>query len=75
MGAWQLDDAKTMLQAWLEAEMRVTKGQSYRIGSKELTRADLSLVAERIDFWRREVARLEQGRKGLRTMRVVPRDL
>ncbi|WP_044736645.1 DUF6148 family protein [Geobacillus kaustophilus] len=76
MGAWTLQEAKQHLQAWMEAELAVSTGQRYRIGTRELTRADLSEIAKRIQFWSNEVIRLERGRVGgARVLRVVPRDL
>jgi uncharacterized small protein (DUF1192 family) len=74
--SWTLEQAKTHLQAFLEAEIAVATGQSYRIGSRSLTRANLSEIKERINFWKNEVERLESGRpKGIKQMRVVIRDL
>jgi hypothetical protein len=74
--AWTLDEAKLHLRAWLDAELAVSTGQRYKIGTRELTRADLREIAERIRFWSNEVTRLERGRGGgARVLRVVPRDL
>lgn len=76
MAAWDLDTAKNHLEAWLQAELAISTGQSYQIGTKRLTRADLREVREQIRFWRNEVAKLSSGRNGpRRVMRVVPRDL
>lgn len=76
MPSWTLEEAKNMLTGWLEAEAAVSTGQSYRIGTRQLQRANLKEIAERIRFWRAEVERLESGRRpGTRVMRVVPRDL
>jgi hypothetical protein len=73
---WTLEEAKTHLRSWLDAELAVSTGQRYRIGTRELTRANLSEIKERIRFWSNEVTRLEKGRKaGARVLRVVPRDL
>ena len=73
--SWTLQEARQNLMIWLEAEQTVATGQSYKIGSRSLTRASLSDIAERIRFWRSEVERLESGRKpGMRVMRAVPRD-
>ena len=73
---WTLDVAKTHLQAFLDAELAVATGQSYKIGSRSLTRADLSEIKERIKFWSNEVERLEAGRKkGISAYRAVIRDL
>lgn len=76
MPAWTLQDAQRHLDLWLEADAAVATGQSYKIGTRSLTRADVSEVAERIKFWRKEVSRLEGGRRGgARVLRAVPRDL
>jgi hypothetical protein len=74
--SWTLDDAKKHLAAWLEADLAVSTGQEYRIGGRSLTRADASVIAERISFWRIEVARLESGHaRGVRVIRTVPKDM
>ena len=76
MGSWSLETAKEHLQAFLDAELAVATGQSYKIGSRSLTRADLSEIKERIKYWANEVERLETGRKkGIRAYRAVIRDL
>lgn len=76
MPAWTLEQAKQHLQTWLEADAACATGQSYKIGTRSLTRANVSEIAERIRFWRREVEKLSNKRKGsARVMRVVPRDL
>lgn len=73
---WTAAEARIKLFEWLDAESAVAGGQAYTIGSRSLTRADLSRIAERIRFWRAEVERLESGRPaGPRVMRAVPRDL
>lgn len=70
-----IDEAREMLQMWLDAEKAVATGQSYKIGSRSLTRANLSDIAKRITYWKNEVAKLESGRTGARVLRAVPRDL
>jgi uncharacterized small protein (DUF1192 family) len=74
--SWTLNEARGFLQTWLEAEQAVAvAGKSYRIGTRELMRADLRDIKERISYWRSEIARLEAGRTvGARVMRFVPRD-
>lgn len=69
-----LKTAKTHLQAWLDAELAISTGQSYKIGSRELKRASLSEVRKQIAYWQREVARLE-GKGSRKVFRAVPRDL
>lgn len=73
---WTLLEAKENLQVWVNASLAVATGQSYKIGRRELTRANLSEIKKMIDFWRAEVSRLESGRKGgARILRAIPRDL
>jgi hypothetical protein len=73
-----LEIAKKHLNAWLTAELEVTTHQSYTIGSRSLTKANLSEIRQQIEYWRNQVARLENiekrgGRN--RVFRAVPRDL
>lgn len=71
-----LDEAREHLKIWLDAEKAVATGQSYKIGTRSLTRANLSDIADRIKYWRNEVARLESGASGgARILRAVPRDV
>lgn len=72
---WTLQTAQSHLEAWLAAELAVASGQSYRIGTRYLNRADLAQIREQIKFWRNEVVRLTSGQRGARVFRVVPRDL
>ena len=74
----QLDIAKKHLDAWLTAELEVTTHQSYTIGSRSLTKANLSEIRKQIEYWKNEVARLENiGKRGgrNRVFRAIPRDL
>ena len=74
--SWDLQTAKLHLQSWLEADLSLATGKSYKIGSRNLTRVDAAEVKERIQFWSNEVERLEAGRKnGIRAYRAVIRDL
>lgn len=78
MAGITLERARQHLTAWLEAEMAITTSQSYTIGSRSLTRANLGEVRKQIAYWENKVAELENiaKRKGRnRIMRVVPRDL
>lgn len=71
-----IEEAKENLRMWLDAEKAVSTGTSYKIGSRSLTRANLSDIAARITFWRNQVEALEAGLPtGARVMRGVPRDL
>lgn len=76
MASWTLEVARTHLNAYLEADLALATGKSYKIGSRNLTRIDVQEVKERIQFWSNEVERLEAGRKkGIRAYRAVIRDL
>lgn len=69
-----IEEARENLTMWLNAERAISTGQSYKIGTRSLSRADLSMVASRIAFWRNEIEKLENGQRGLRVVRAVPRD-
>ena len=78
MSAIQLEVAKKHLNAWLEAELAVTQAQSYTIGSRKLTKANLTEIRNAIAYWEGKVEQLEKIKKhGARnkTKRFVPRDL
>jgi len=68
-----LQTAKTHLKAWLDAELAVSTGQSYIIGTRQLNRASLSEIRRQITYWQREISRLE-GKGSRRVFRAVPRD-
>lgn len=73
-----LEIAKKHLDAWLTAELEVTTHQSYTIGSRSLTKANLSEIRKQIEYWNDQVARLENIEKRggrSRVFRAVPRDL
>lgn len=76
--AWiTLEKAREKLEMWLQAEEKVSTGQSYTVGSRNVTRANLAQIANRIAYWRNEVEKLEaaQNGRGSRFYRGVPRDL
>ena len=78
MGGITLETAQKHLDAWLEAELTVTTGQSYTIGSRVLTRANLTEIRNAIDYWNKKAIALENAKKAggrNRVRRVVPRDL
>lgn len=75
MASLSLAQARTQLQLWIEADAAVATGQSYKIGTRALTRADARAITDKIKFWRAEVDKLENCRRGARVMRAVPRDL
>ena len=71
-----LEIAKENLKKWIEADKKVSEGQSYKIGTRELTRVNAKEIRESIRFWTGYVNRLETGRKkGARAKRIIPRDI
>lgn len=65
------------LNTWLAAEEAVATGQSYQIGTRNLTRASLKQIREQITFWAGELAKAEaaEARGGRnRIYRVIPLD-
>jgi len=69
-----LKTAQEQLEIWLEASKIVATGQSYKIGTQSLTRANLSEILKQIKYWQGQVNQL--SRRGRNRMyRAVPRDL
>ena len=56
-----IDEARANLKMWLDAERAVASGQSYKIGTRSLTRASLSDIAARIKYWRTLLSKLKCG--------------
>lgn len=69
-----LDLAYKKLQMWLDAEDALATSQSYKIGSRTLTRASLADVRAQIDYWQSKVNDLENGGNGRRMIRAMPVD-
>lgn len=75
MSAITLEKANEMLSAWLNAEMALTTAQSYSMGSKTLTRANLGEVRTAVSYWSSMVNQLSGATKKRRVIGVIPRDL
>lgn len=78
MAGITLETAQKHLDIWMEAEMTVATGQSYTIGSRTLTRANLTEIRNAIEYWNGKVHNLEnlkQRRGRNRIKRGVIRDL
>ncbi len=77
MAGITLKEAKKHLKTWLDAENEIATSQSYTIGTRSLTRANLKEVRDQIKFWENKVDKLEKeaANKGRnRVYRAVPRD-
>ena len=70
----KLENAKKMYAEYITAERAVLQGQSYSIGDRTLTRADLTKIQDGRAFWAAEILSIEQGSRGIRIRRVIPRD-
>lgn len=79
MPLYTLETAQMHLNSWLAAELAISTGQSYTIGTRSLTRANLKDVREAIQFWQRQVLHCQRAALGLRpasrVRRYVPTDL
>jgi Family of unknown function (DUF6148) len=75
----RLEVLKNRLQQYLDCEAAILSGaQEYSIGSRRLTRADLSEIAEMIRYLEREIANEEakvNGKGRNRVIGIIPRDL
>lgn len=75
----KLKIAKDRLELYYQAERAVLSGaQSYTIGSRNLTRADLAEIRKMITSLEDDVAKLESALAGYgsrRCVRVIPRDV
>lgn len=70
-----LEIKKNRLKLYYEAEEKVLNSQSYTLGSKTLTRADLTSIQNMIKKLEGEIASLEQyGTLKRRSVRIVPVD-
>lgn len=67
--------AEKHLEAWYEADIAVSTGQSYKIGSRELRRADLREIRRQIEYWENKLEQLSSRKSRRRVIGVIPRDL
>jgi hypothetical protein len=74
MAGITLEQAETQLNLYITAEAAVLSGQRFRIGDKDITRADLEMVQRGITTWEARVQRLTRSATGagIRTRQVVP---
>lgn len=78
MAVFSKELCKRKLETWLKAEEAVATGQSYQIGTRMLTRADLKQIREEMEYWAGKLAQAEAEEKSggrNRVYRAVPRDL
>lgn len=71
MAGITLDQADSRLTEYINAESAVLSGQSYSIGGRSLTRANLKEIRDGIDYWEKKVASLSPNR-GVLIRGMVP---
>lgn len=71
----KIDFLKERLERYYDAETRILEGQSYRLGSRELTRANLKQVQDKIKELESQIDALEKnGTTKRKVYRVTPMD-
>jgi Family of unknown function (DUF6148) len=58
MAGISLAQAQAQLDAWLAADMAVSRKQSYRIADRQLSYADAAEIRSNIDYWNGKVIAL-----------------
>lgn len=71
MAGVTLAQAEEQLGLWLAASTAVSKGQSYSIKDRSLSRTDASEIRQQIDYWQNWVSRLTRSASGTRRTRYV----
>ncbi|GJQ59778.1 MAG: hypothetical protein D8M57_13190 [Candidatus Scalindua sp. AMX11] len=61
MAGITLVQAQAQLTTWLDASTKIASGQSYNIGNRTLTRADVKYLQEQIEYWNKMVNTLSSG--------------
>lgn len=69
---WTASELEEQLAAYKAALLALSTSQSYRVGTRELTRADLPEIRETLDYLAREKARLVSG-SSLASVSMRPR--
>lgn len=71
-----LEAAEKTLEEYIKAERIVLTGQSYTIANRSLTRADLKVIRDGVDYWNDKVKEIEleasRGKAGIKIRRGVP---
>jgi hypothetical protein len=66
-----LEQAQAKLEAYLAAETAVLSGQSYQIGGRTLTRANLFHIREGIETWDARVKQFDRSARGRTRARTM----
>lgn len=66
---------KRQREQYLKAEEAVLNAQSYSLGSRTVTRADLSEITKMIEYLDDRIETLESTGGKRQVLRVIPRDI
>lgn len=72
MAGITLPIAQAQFDTWLAANTAIAAGQSFEMGDRKLTRANLGDVQRQLEFWNQQIQRLSQG--GMRAHRLMYTD-
>lgn len=72
MAGITLAQAEAQLAVWVAANTAVASGQSYSIGSRQLTRVNSKEILEQLEFWDGKVKELSRGTTGMRIRGGTP---
>lgn len=64
--------AQAHLDAWLEADLATSQGQSYTIAGRTLTKNNFTEIKAAIDYWSGKLQEANAGGRRGRTRYVVP---
>lgn len=66
---WTREELLDQIDVWKQALLKCASGQSYKIGTRELTRYDIDDIRKMLDWLKGELNALENGR-GLRLVKA-----
>jgi len=61
LSIWTREELEQQIAEWKKALTACSKGQSYSIEGRDLTRSDLSEIRKTLKFLEAELARLDKG--------------
>ncbi len=71
----RLERYKRQREQYLRAEEAVLNAQSYKIGSREVTRADLAEITKMIEYLDQRIDSIESSGGKRQILRIIPRDI
>lgn len=82
MAMFSKELCRKKVETWLAAEDAVALGQEYQLGTRKLTRADLTAIREQLEYWCARLAEADAEEKAGASRRgrnrvygIVPRDV